>query len=256
MAELIHHVNAFRAAFARRQAAETVELPGAVVVRDREFAFSEEHNCLIVDGPQADPAALPGLAARHLGERSRYAIATLDGEFGERATPALAAAGYGRQDLLVMARDTAGCVPPEPAAPPVEADGLAELRVAELRQQLVWFPDEESARQLTDRRAARLRGAEEVHFLVAREPDGQVAGWADLYLDRRAGLAQVEDLVTAEAHRGRRHGDTLLGTALGLAAAAGIPRLFLLADAEDWPREWYARRGFAEIGRSHLFHGG
>ncbi|WP_369182311.1 GNAT family N-acetyltransferase [Streptomyces sp. Y1] len=253
MADLIHHVNAFRAAFARRQAAETVELPGAVVVRDREYPFSEEHNCLIVDGPQADPAALPGLAARHLGERRRYAIATLDEEIGERATPALAAAGYQREDLVLMARDTAGCVRPEPAAAAAE---LAELRDALLRQNLVWFPDEDSARQLTDRRAVRLRGAEEVRFLAAREPDGRVAAWADLYLDRRAGLAQVEDLVTAEAHRGRGHGDTLLGTALALAAAAGIPRLFLIADAEDWPREWYARRGFTEIGRSHLFHGG
>lgn len=29
--------------------------------------------------------------------------------------------------------------------------------------------------------------------------------------------------------------------------------VFLLAEADDWPRTWYARLGFTAIGRSHIF---
>ena len=30
-------------------------------------------------------------------------------------------------------------------------------------------------------------------------------------------------------------------------------RLQSAIDAEDWPREWYTRRGFTELARSHSF---
>ncbi|MBD0690654.1 GNAT family N-acetyltransferase [Streptomyces sp. CBMA123] len=254
MSDLLARVSAFRAAFARRQAAELLELPefpGVFAVRDAEHVLSHEHNQLIVTGPGTDPAELPGLAERWLGQRRQYAITVLDQECGERAAPVLAEAGYEDGAAVVLARETAGCALPEPAARPTE---FAELREAVLRQQSEWHEGEELIRQLTDRRPTRLRGAERVHFLAARAADGEIAAWVDLYLEPAAGLAQVEDLVTAAAHRGAGHGDTLLASGLALAAAAGIPQLFLLADAADWPREWYARRGFTEIGRSHSFH--
>ncbi|MCC9311313.1 GNAT family N-acetyltransferase [Kitasatospora sp. RB6PN24] len=250
MSDLLQRVTAFRAAFARRQAPETVELPGAFAVRHPGFPRSQEHNQLFVPGPGADPAALPALAAQALGERPDYRISVLDEALGRRAEPVLAAAGYGLDVELVLARDTAGCVRPEPAAAPAS---VAELRAAGLAQQLRWWPDEELARQLHERRAARLHGAEQVLFLAVRAADGEIAGWADLYLDRAAGLAQLEDLVTAEPHRGQGHGDTLLATGLALAAEAGIPQLFLNADAADWPKDWYARRGFRQIGRNYSF---
>ncbi|MFD5466482.1 GNAT family N-acetyltransferase [Kitasatospora sp. NPDC127059] len=253
MSDLLERVAAFHVAFARRQAAEVIELPefpGVFAVRDPEFVLSHEHNQLVVTGPGTDPAALPGLAARWLGPRRQYVISVLDEAWGERAAPVLAEAGYERSAVVVLARGTAGCTLPEPAALPTE---FSELREAVRRQQREWYEDEELRRQLTDRRPARLRGAEQVHFLAARAADGEIAAWVDLYLEPAAGLAQLEDLVTATPHRGAGHGDTLLASGLALAAAAGIPRLFLLADAADWPREWYARRGFVEIGRSLSF---
>ncbi|MEV7596979.1 N-acetyltransferase [Kitasatospora sp. NPDC089797] len=254
MSDLLERVAAFHVAFARRQATEVVELPefpAVFAVRNPEFALSHEHNHLIVTGPGTDPAALPGLATRWLGQRGQYAITVLDEEWGERVTPVLTAAGYDRSTAAVMARPTAGCALPEPAALPTE---FAELRAAVLAQQAEWYEGEELIRQLTDRRPARLRGAEQVRFLAARAADGAIAAWVDLYLEPAAGLAQLEDLVTAVRRRGAGHGDTLLASGLALAAAAGIPQLFLLADTADWPRGWYARRGFAELGRQHSFH--
>jgi hypothetical protein len=57
--------------------------------------------------------------------------------------------------------------------------------------------------QLADRRSARLRGADQVRFLAARDEHGTIASWADLYLDPAAEIAQIEDVMTAEAHTRR-----------------------------------------------------
>ena len=54
--------------------------------------------------------------------------------------------------------------------------------------------------------------------------------------------------MTDPDHRGRGHGDALVARALELAGAAGCDLVVLEASADDWPRHWYARRGFAEVG--------
>jgi GNAT superfamily N-acetyltransferase len=48
--------------------------------------------------------------------------------------------------------------------------------------------------------------------------------------------------------RGRGYADAVLARALDLAAAAGCDLVVLEAAAADWPRHWYARRGFEELG--------
>jgi predicted GNAT family acetyltransferase len=105
--------------------------------------------------------------------------------------------------------------------------------------------------QLAGRRMARLRGAEQVRFLAARDDTGAIVSWADLYLEAAQGIAQIEDVMTADGHTRHGYADTVLATALHQAAGCGL--VFLLADAGDWPRTWYARRGFTPIGRSHVF---
>jgi hypothetical protein len=64
-------------------------------------------------------------------------------------------------------------------------------------------------------------------------------------------VPELRPALTAEAHTRRGYADTVLATALREAAGCGL--VFLLADADDWPRTWYARRGFTPIGRSHVF---
>jgi hypothetical protein len=82
-------------------------------------------------------------------------------------------------------------------------------------------------------------------------PEGDIGSWADLYQDRAAGVAQLEDLVTADGRARRGYAGTVLATALHRAADADC--FFLLADPGDWPRHWCARRGFAPAGRTHVF---
>jgi predicted GNAT family acetyltransferase len=97
-------------------------------------------------------------------------------------------------------------------------------------------------------------------FLVARTGnarhlaafvDGEVAGGADLYSDGRT--AQVEDVSTFPAFRGRGLASAVVLHAVGEALAARHDFVFLVADAADWPKELYARLGFEPLGHKWTF---
>jgi hypothetical protein len=244
----LHRIAAFRASFARRQAEQVVEIPGGAAVLNSAFAASHEHNQLVVDG--APPAAaLPALAESTLGHLPHRRITVLDDEFGALCAPALTEAGYTHEVELLMTRSGPAAVP-DPRATTVTPQ---ELRSAVLLQTRRWMPDgdEETVRQLTDRRTARLRGAPQVHFLAVRDEDGTVGAWTDVYLDPEQGVAEIEEVVTADTHLRRGYADINLATAVHLAS--GCPLVFLIADPDDWPRTWYARRGFTPVGHSHVF---
>ncbi|MEV5890278.1 GNAT family N-acetyltransferase [Nonomuraea fuscirosea] len=143
-----------------------------------------------------------------------------------------------------------------PAASPaglraVEVLGLEEV-VAVLRRD--WresLPEasDETIDALARRAEARLRGADTVGFRGVRAPDGEIAARADLYV--HGGVAQTESVFTAEAYRGKGYARTLMNALLAEAAEAEL--IFLLADADDWPRHFYTRLGFETVGRTHAF---
>jgi ribosomal protein S18 acetylase RimI-like enzyme len=49
-------------------------------------------------------------------------------------------------------------------------------------------------------------------------------------------------------HRGRGYASAVVLRSVGEARARGAELVFLVADAEDWPKELYRRLGFDEIG--------
>jgi ribosomal protein S18 acetylase RimI-like enzyme len=220
------------------------EVAGGFEVADPSYAHSYEHNQLILDSP-VDPRAV---ADEHLGHRQ---ISVLDDTLGQACAPLLTAAGYGHDIELVMVHTGAAPLP-RGTAGAVDAGDLGPASGAQTR---LWMPDADEAviRHLVDRREARLRGAERVEFLADRAGNGEPASWCDLYLEPAQGIAQIEELVTAEAHLRRGHAEAVLAEALHRAATAGCTLRFLVADADDWPQHWYARRGFTAVGRSHRF---
>jgi hypothetical protein len=240
---------AFLAAFARRQAAESKDFDGGFAVRDPAYARSHDHNQVVVTGTP-DPAALLAHADALLDGLGHRRITVLSEAHGEACAGPLTAAGYAHGAEVVMIHQG-------PRPEPVRA--AEELTPAALhgplaRQTRVWMPheDEETVRHIAERRAVRLRGADEVAFLGVREAGeraGEAVSWGDLY--RTGPVAQFEDLVTADAHTRHGHADVVLATALHRAADAEL--FFLLADPDDWPQHWYARRGFVPVGRVHVF---
>ncbi|WP_328907408.1 GNAT family N-acetyltransferase [Streptomyces sp. NBC_00234] len=248
----LQRINSFLSAFARRQAARTVDLPGGFAVYDEAFAHSRGNNHVVID-TATDPAALPAVAEEALGHLSHRLISVLDNEIGLACAEPLIRAGYTHSTNLVMLHTG-----PVPAGGAAEVVDLDALRVPLTRRWRDLLPDvdEEVVRHLVDRRAARHRGADVVHFIGARTEDGEIASWADLYVDPATGTAQIEDLITSEAHLRRGHADAVLTSALRLAGDNACATRFLTAHATDWPRHWYERRGFSVIGHSHVFERG
>ena len=81
--------------------------------------------------------------------------------------------------------------------------------------------------------------------------DGTIAAVCELYSD---GLtAQIEDVATLEEHRNKGLARAVVSRALAEAQAWGHETVFLVADADDWPKELYAKLGFQEAGTTHQF---
>jgi ribosomal protein S18 acetylase RimI-like enzyme len=65
--------------------------------------------------------------------------------------------------------------------------------------------------------------------------------------------AQVEDVATMPAYRGRGHARAVVQHAVEEAWAGGHEFVFLVADGEDWPKELYTKLGFEEVGSRFAF---
>jgi ribosomal protein S18 acetylase RimI-like enzyme len=81
--------------------------------------------------------------------------------------------------------------------------------------------------------------------------DGQVVSYTDLYVD--GADAQIEDVGTLPEHRGNGYATAVILGAIEQARASGADFVFLVADAEDWPKELYRKLGFDEVGHYTKF---
>jgi ribosomal protein S18 acetylase RimI-like enzyme len=75
---------------------------------------------------------------------------------------------------------------------------------------------------------------------------GEIVSYTDLYHD--GADAQIEDVGTLPEHRGHGYATAVVLAAADAARRAGADFVFLVADAQDWPKELYRRLGFDELG--------
>ena len=106
--------------------------------------------------------------------------------------------------------------------------------------------------QLADQLLAAKRriGAVARARYFAIEVEGVVAAYCELRSD--GATAQIEDVNTLQAYRGRGFGRIVVQHALD-EARANHDLVFLEALADDWPKALYAKLGFEIIGERHLF---
>jgi ribosomal protein S18 acetylase RimI-like enzyme len=95
----------------------------------------------------------------------------------------------------------------------------------------------------------RLHAAAPGTRYVVGAVDGTHAAHATLYAE--GAIAQVEDVATLAAFRGRGLARAVVSLACDLAA--GHPLVFLVADDDDWPKDLYARLGFDPVGLAWAF---
>ena len=222
----------------RLRAERVVELDSGFAVLDDTFANAHSLNKLVVTRRTSatQVAADADLALDHLPHRL---VDVLDPELVPGAPP-----GWTRHDGLLMTTN----------GPGVGSSAVLALTLQE-RQEVAtadWQRDEPHQhpdvwRQLGQRVQTVTRAATPT-FLAVRRVDGRVVARADLYL--RDGVAQVEEVLTDPGHRGRGHASALVRHAVHAARRQGAQTVFLLADADDWPRQLYGRLGFVDGGRT------
>ncbi|WP_448640572.1 GNAT family N-acetyltransferase [Geodermatophilus sp. URMC 63] len=223
-----------------RRAAEVRDVPGGVAVLDPRFPHSRDDNRLVL----AEPVDAATVVAAAADAGLPHATATLTWPGAGGVARELAGRGWQAEELVVMARP-ATPVPPGRRAEAVDQRELHGFWERSWRRDLAGLPDlDEVVAQLVGREH-RTDAVVAVTDLAVREGDRLVAA-GQLRLD--GATAAVESVLTEPAARGRGHGDAVLAAALDRAAAAGCDLVVLEADAGDWPRHWYARRGFAVVG--------
>ncbi len=130
----------------------------------------------------------------------------------------------------------------------VEPGRLRRLREAILRE---WQPDvdEKTVSEMNAADMLQMKAANSRIFGIVE--DGEVVSSAQLYSD--GSTAQVEDVATLPAYRGRGHAKALVTRAVEEAIAGEHEFIFLVADGDDWPKMLYSRLGFEEVGSRFAF---
>jgi uncharacterized protein (DUF952 family)/GNAT superfamily N-acetyltransferase len=225
-----------------RRAAEVRDVPGGLAVSDARFPRSRDDNRLLLSTPvDADTVeATAATLATDAGWPARAATLRFPG--ADDVALELAHRGWSMEELVLMGRP----------ATPVPGGERAEV-VPQEQVHPLW---ERSWRELLgagrDDVVAELVGREfrndavvAVTDVVVRE-EGRVVAAGQLRVD--GGTAAVDSVLTDREARGRGHAGAVLARILTLAAEAGCDLVVLEAAGDDWPRHWYTRAGFTELG--------
>ncbi len=193
---------------------------------------------------EAEPEEL----AAEAKQLERPLIFVPDPDLGGRLAPWFAAQGWRIDRHLVMAQ----LRKPERTADLSLVHELEEEALRPARRRLLegepWAKPE-VVEQLFQAKA--LIGQRVAARFFGVPLDGEVVSYADLYLD--GADAQVEDVGTLPEHRGQGYATAVILGAIEQARASGADFVFLVADAEDWPKELYRRLGFDELGHYTKF---
>lgn len=166
-----------------------------------------------------------------------------DRRLGDRVSPRFKDAGWRVDHLVLMV--LMDWVPKK---------GTLEVKEMSLEEMLpVWVTNDLTDNPKLTRTEAEMvadsnrvtAAAIETHFYAADIGD-EVAGWCELYLEN--GMAQIENVGTHQRYRKRGASTRVVTHAIVIAKEAGAELIFLVADNNDWPKEFYARLGFEPAG--------
>lgn len=233
----------FEPSLLRRAAGAEVPVTGGVAVLTDLVPESYQHNQLLISG-DADAGQVAADADRVLGGAGLpHRKALLTGAHHAGTAAGLARLGWRVDELVGMAAPAGG--PPDPRVAHVDREVLRPGWDAMWRRDQPGI-DDGAVAQLTDRYRAE-EAVVDLRYLAVRSGDAVVASCL-LKID--GATAFVDAVNTWPGHRGHGHADALVSGALATAGAAGCDLVVLEALASDWPRQWYARRGFSEVSRS------
>ncbi len=247
--DALSRVRLFSRALQDRTATRALRFPGGTVLLNERFPQSWTHNFLRVDPPAEglSAQALAGQAETLHGEagHTHRRVWVDDEAAGERLAEGLRSLGWQVRCEWVMAHP--GEAPPADSRITVRELAPEEIRPfwEEMFRRMEYVRDEETVRQLTERNHTLGRQLSVRHFGAIC--DGRIASACDLYPGGE--LAEIQDVETLEEYRGRGLARAVMAAALRAAKERGAAFTFLMADAEDWPKEFYGRLGFHVLGK-------
>ena len=169
-------------------------------------------------------------------------------EVGERMASTLRRTGWLVERDVFMVLRRGRDRPPEPGlAREVDEATIRAVEAQTIGEEPYGTPP--IVEQLLGSRSAFGRAGDARYFVAAA--DGIDACHTTLYSD--GVIAQVEDVGTLKAMRGRGLARAACSAAIDAALEAGHELVFLVADDEDWPKQLYAKLGFDPVGRPWAF---
>ena len=242
---------AFQTGVMQRTSTRTQDLPWGTAYFHDGFPLRYDANMAIGDRPLGATTAVDVVAAldaAYDGFRHRE-VEFASAIEADQIAMGMGEHGYAVEQMVVMALRRG----PDRAP---ELDGVGEFELAEMQSFIIelslrepWGREPGVAEMLASYRQVLVDGVGARFF--AQRIDGRFAGSCELYVD--GDVAQIEDVNTLEEFRGRGVARNVVLHAAEEAAGSGATFVFLFADAQDWPRGFYGRLGFDEVGHSRLF---
>ena len=214
-----------------------VEFPGGVAYYNPELPLVWDVNFVRVDHPAVD---LVGSIERLQAAQGHYKVLIEDPALVAAHGPELIGRGFGQRDLVALAREPGGTLDPDVRELPYEE--VKPFRF-EVHMEQLTPPREEVADQVGRVHDRTYERTGERWFVI--HDRGEPAGHLIVYSDD--GLAQIEDVGVLNRFRGRGLARRLIEHALQLIADEGHDTVFITAEKNDWPHQFYRRLGFEHV---------
>jgi ribosomal protein S18 acetylase RimI-like enzyme len=210
--------------------------PGGVAYYNAELPLVWDVNFVRVDRPAVD---LVATVEQLQAGQGHLKVLIEDPAVLEAHSPELIGRGFGRRDLVALAREPGGRLDPDVRELPY--DEVKPFRF-EVHMEQLTPPREEVADQVgrVHDRTHRVTGERWLVIHAGDEPAGHLIVYS------HDGLAQIEDVGVLERFRGRGLARRLIEHALEVVAT-DHDMVFITAETDDWPHRFYRRLGFDHV---------
>lgn len=217
-------------------ASQRQEFATGVAYFNDELPLVWDVNFVRIDGTTVDPVGVVEDLQAGLGHRK---VLIEDPALVEAYSPELIGRGYGRRDLVALAKAPGGRL--DSAVRDVPYDEVKPFRFAVHMEQL--SPPREDVAEQVGRVHDRTHEVTRERWLVIYDEE-EPAGHLIVYPGD--GIAQIEDVGVLRRFRGRGLAKRLIEHACELVAGE-CDTVFICAEANDWPQQFYRRLGFEHV---------
>jgi GNAT superfamily N-acetyltransferase len=171
-------------------------------------------------------------------------VIVYDEEVGEKLAPDFEAMGWDVERLIWMIYRREPDRWPTGNVAVDLSEEAHEAAKATFNGREPYVTDEDTAAQLL--KGGRIVGKAANKRAFGAWAGGVIASICELYSNGR--VAQIEDVGTLKEHRNKGLSRAVVLKALRSALDSSHETVFIIADSEDWPKDFYEKLGFDTVG--------